>query len=145
MTDSLPSDHDTVTTSRGTVETVGSTSRREVQLPEDGAPDPGSVVWFSLEGESGYGRIEHTLAGTPVLRAVRANRRQAREEEGPNRLGQWLERRGIEPGEVLHLDTLTPGRAYGLRRPGERVVYAPPDPRDGSLADIARDLAGDEH
>ncbi|MFC7057968.1 DUF7112 family protein [Halovenus salina] len=37
-------------------------------------------------------------------------------------------------------DVLRTGYAYGLRRPGERVVYSPPEQPDSSLTDIARDL-----
>jgi len=37
---------------------------------------------------------------------------------------------------------VTPGFQYGLRRPGERVVYTALDPPASSLSDIARDVDG---
>jgi hypothetical protein len=49
---------------------------------------------------------------------------------------------GVSAGDPLLVDVATPGFAYGLCRPGERVVYRAADPPRSSLADIARDLDG---
>jgi hypothetical protein len=115
----------------------------QVELPDAVSLDAGDVVWCSLEGEGSFAQVSTTLEGTSVLQRVAPNRRQAREGDGPDRLDAWIETAGIEAGGAVHLDELRAGHAYGLREPGKRVVYAPPDPPDTSLSDIARDVTDD--
>lgn len=140
MTDRIASDNDAVSTHRVRVAAVGRTGRLRIELAEDVDVAAGDVVWCSLEGDSGFARIDETLDGTPTIDRVAPNRRQAREGDGPDRLETWLETAGIEASDALHCDVLTEGQAYGLRRAGTRVVYEPPGARDSSLADIARSL-----
>jgi len=81
-----------------------------------------------------------TLDDDPVVRGAFATRPLARRGDGEDELARWLDRVGADAGDTLVLDVLAEGYAYGLREPGTRVVYAPPDPPDQSLADIARNL-----
>jgi len=141
--DGVASDHGTVTTHRARVTAVGRTGRVQVQLPASLGLEVDTVVWCSLGGEAGYAAVTTALDGSLVLAGVARNRRRARQGHGQNRLATFLDAAGIEPGDPLELDELTSGHAYGLRPPGVRVVYTPPDQRADSLADIARDLIED--
>lgn len=143
MSDRLPSDHPSVDTVRVHLERVGRTGRRRVPVP-DGLDVPvDEVVRLSIEGEAVHGHVEETLGGDPAIAGAFDNARLARTaDEGTDRLGRWLDEHGLGPGDPVAIDVLTPGYAYGLRRPGERVVYRAPDPPSDSLADIARELDG---
>lgn len=141
MTERLPSDHDAVESHRVTLSTVGHTGRPELVLPAalDLAPD--TVIRLSLEGAVAHAQIEETLRGEPAIRGAFDNRRLARTADaGEDRLGPWAEDAGLRSGDSVLLDVLTEGFAYGLRRPGRRVVYEAPDAPADSLSDIARDL-----
>ena len=144
MPDTVPSDHPTVDSHRVSVGQVGRTGRVELALPAAVDATAGDIVFLSLDGDGTYAQVESILEGEPVVRGAFANRRLARSTgEGEDRLTAWLEDCGLETGETVVLDVLTPGFAYGLREPGARVVYAPPDPPDSSLVDIASSLAED--
>jgi len=140
VTERLPSDHDVVDSHRVHLERVGRTSRPRVPLPAGLSVSAGDVVWVSLEGEATRARVETSLAGEPVFEGAFDNARLARAGEGEDRLREWTARHDLAPGAPVALDVLTRGYAFGLRRPGERVIYAPPDAPADSLADIAADL-----
>lgn len=141
MSDAIPSDHDAVESYRVTLSQVGSTNRLQVPLPAALSCDPGDVVSLSLSGDTAYATVTTTLRGDPVVRDAFPTRHLARRDgEGEDELACWLDRAGAGASDTLVLDVLTGGYAYGLREPGTRVVYAPPDPPDQSLADIARNL-----
>lgn len=143
MTERLPSDHDAVDSHRVHVETVGATGRRRVPLPAAVDATAGDVIYLSLEGDAVHAPIEETLAGDLAVADAFDNARLAgATDEGTDRLRAWLEEVGLGAGDPLLLDVLTPGYAYGLRRPGRRVVYAAVEAPPDSLADIARDLDG---
>jgi hypothetical protein len=102
------------------------------------------IIYLSLDGDAAYAEVTATLDGDTAIRGAFANRRLARsDDEGEDRLAAWLDDRGLEAGKTVVLDVLTGGFAYGLREPGARVVYTPPDPPDSSLTDIAASLADD--
>ncbi len=142
MADRLPSDHDAVETHRATVTQVGRTGRPQVELLDDVPLDEDEVVRVALDGEAYHGRVETTLDGQRVIRRVVDNARLAREGDGENRLVEWFGDLAVEFGGSVHLDVVTEGYKYGLRTPGDRVVYSATDAPDSSLADIARDLEG---
>jgi hypothetical protein len=142
VSDRIPSDHDAVTSHRVRYGTVGHTSRPEVVLPDGIDVGPGDVVRLSLEGTGVHAAVVETLSGETALQGAFDNARLARSDgEGEDRLQDWAADAGLEAGDQLLLDVVTAGYAYGLRRPGERVVYEAPDPPDAGLSDIARDLA----
>ena len=143
MTERVPSDHDAVTTHRAHVECVGRTSRPRVPLPEALAVAASDVVRVSLAGDKYHAQVRESLDGDVDLRGAFANPRLARTDgEGENHLRGWLDDVGIGAGGPLLVDAVTPGFMYGLRPPGQRVVYTARDPPSSSLSDIARDLDG---
>lgn len=143
MSDSLPSDHPAVDSYRVHLSAVGRTGRLQIPLPDECSPTADDIVSLSFGGRTHYGQVETTLDGQRVLRGAYRNRRQARERDGENTLRDWLRELGLGAGDPLLLDVLTSGYAYGVREPGQRVVYHPPDQPDTSLTDIARSLDGD--
>jgi hypothetical protein len=143
VTDRVPSDHDSVQSHRTTVAQVGRTGRPRIPLPEGVEAAVGDVLEVSLEGETYHAQVREALDGECDLRGAFPNARLARaEREGENALRAWLDEAGVAVGDPLLIDVVTPGYNYGLRRPGERVIYAATDPPASSLADIARDIDG---
>lgn len=143
MSDRVPSDHDAVQSHRLHVETVGSTSRPRLPVPAGLDVADGDRLVLSLEGEPTHALASESLDGRLVVEGTFDNPRLARTAgEGVNRLRAWLGERDTGAGDPLLWDVVTPGYAYGLRRPGERVVYTAVEPPASSLADIARDLDG---
>jgi hypothetical protein len=139
VSDRIPSDHPTVDSHRVRLATVGRTGRPRVPLP-DGL-DCDDVVSLSLEGDRGHAHVTTDLSRKPVIDGVYANARLARDDdEGENALTSWVAGHDLSTDDPLLIDVLTPGYAYGLRRPGERVVYRTVDPPDTGLAEIAREL-----
>jgi hypothetical protein len=140
MTDRLPSDHPVVDSHRVELDPVGSTGRPQLVLPAKLSCDPGDSVRLSVGGIQTHAEVISTLRGDSAIRGAYANRRLARRENGRNLLADWFDEGGHGPGSTLVLDVLTEGYAYGLREPGERVVYEPVEQPDASLADIAESL-----
>ena len=141
MPDGLPSDHDAVESHRVHLRQVGRTSRLAVSLPESLSCVPDDVVRLSLEGTVAYARVDTDLRDNPVVRGAFPTKRLARTpDEGEDRLASWVSEAGFDGGDPAVLDVVTEGYAYGLRQPGERVVYASVDAPDSSLADIADSL-----
>ncbi len=140
MTDRIPSDHETVTTHRVSLSSVGRTSRVQVALPDALACEPFDIVNLSLSGRNYHSQLQRAVSGDLVVMGAFENRRLARTETGENRFQQWITESGRGPGDALELDILREGFAYGLRIPGERVIYEPPEPQRSSLSDIAKSL-----
>lgn len=143
VTERIASDHDTVESHRVHLAEVGYTGRLQLPLPERLTCAVDDVVSVCFDGSSYYSQVSTTLDGEPALRGSFADRELARTRDGENELAAWLEDMGVSDGDPLLLDVLTPGYAYGLRRPGERVVYGPPEQPDSSLTAIARSLDGE--
>lgn len=142
MTDRIPSDHTTVESHRVHLTSVGRTRRLQVELPEELDCEPGDVVSLSLEGDGSHAMVTTGLGGEATVQNAYPTRQLAREREHDteNRFRAWLDEHGLTAGDPLALDVLRAGYAYGLRRPGERVIYSPPEPPNSTLADIARNL-----
>ena len=152
----VPSDDEGVASIRVSLARSGGTRRPCVRIPSDddlaGRIESGSCASLSMaagdvvrvvfDREERYAPVTADSAGR-LLRGAFDNRRLARETgDGTNRLVEWLDEHGREPGDSIVLDVVVPGELYGLRLPGERTVYdANRGPRS-SLADIARDLDG---
>jgi len=142
VSDRIPSDHTTVQSRRLNLSTVGRTRRYQLPLPADIDCDIEDVVSLSLEGDGVHAQVTAGLDGDPTIQDAYRTRRIARTKEGDDELRAWLDDHDLAEGDALVFDVLRTGYAFGLRRPGKRVVYSPPDPPDSSLADIARDLDG---
>ncbi len=142
MTDRIPSDHQTIESHRVHLSTVGRTRRYQLSLPDGLDCAIGDVAVLSLEGETVYAEVTAGLDGEATVQSAARTRGAAGTQDSENELHSWLDSHEIEKGDALVLDVLRTGYAYGLRRPGERVVYSPPDAPDSSLASIAKDLDG---
>jgi hypothetical protein len=140
VTERVPSDHDAVTTHRVPLEAVGRTGRPRVVLPADIDVSDGDVVVLALDGDDYFALVSTSIDGDSVLTHAADNRRLARERDGENRLGEWVESADVSLGGSAHLDVVTAGHQYGLRTPGRRVVYTASDPPSSSLSDIADGL-----
>jgi hypothetical protein len=133
---------DAVESGRATVARRGGPNSRLLRLPSAVDASPGDVVRASVrhggETTDGFARVDADAEGR-YLAGVFGNRRLARADgEGEDLLAALLAAR--EPGSSLALDVLDPGHHYGVRPPGERVVYAVPERRDDVLAGIAERL-----
>jgi len=140
MADRIASDHEAVETHRVTLGTAGRTSRPKLELPESISASNGDVVRITLDGQDYHAHVESGLDGTLVVRGVFDNARLARSDDGDNRLIRWVEDADVEPGRSLLLDVLHDGYHYGVRKPGQRVVYTVREPPAESLSDIAESL-----
>jgi len=140
VTDRIPSDHDAIDSHRVHLSTVGRTRRLQVVLPSAIECTVGDVVFVSLEGDGRYAQVTAGLDGESTLQNAFPTRQLARTQSGDDKLRAWLDDASLADGDPLILDVLRTGYAYGLRRPGERVVYSPPEPPDSGLQDIAESL-----
>ena len=140
MADAIPSDHSAVDSFRVDLTTVGSTSRPQVLVPEELDCERDEFVRLVLGDRQTHTQVVSTLDGDRAIQGAYANKRLARTADGENLLATWLDDVGVEPRATLVLDVLTEGYAYGLRLPGERVVYEPLEKPNSSLSDIAESL-----
>lgn len=113
-------------------------------LPDDANTElfPESVVHFVLSGQQYHARIERNFDEVPEIRSVRDNSRLVREREGENRLHEWFEANDLGYGRSVHIDVIEPDHLYGVRLPGDRMIYTDIPKPNSSLTDIARDLEG---
>jgi hypothetical protein len=131
---------DAVESGRARVARHGGPRSRRLVLPDDAVVAEGDLLRVTLDGTDGFAVVAADADGR-YLGGVYANRRLARTPgEGEDLLAPFLA--GRDPGTSVAVDALDPGHHYGLRLPGERVVYAVPDRRDDTLAGIAEDLDG---
>ena len=137
MTERVPSDHATVDSHRVHLETVGRTGRPRVPLPDALDHSAEDVLRLSLEGVEAHAQVTADLRGEPGIEGAYPDARLARTGDGENRLVAWVDRSDLGAGDPLLLDVVTPGYQYGLRRPGERVVYDAAEAPDDGLSDIA--------
>ena len=141
MPDSVPSDHDSVTSRRAKMVRSGGTRRPCLRLPDDVDVEAGDLIRLVLDGATRHARVESDATGR-LVRGAFDNRRLARSgSEGPNRLVEWAQRHDRGPGSAVELDEVEAGFLYGLRVPGERAVYEATEKPDDSLSSIAERLA----
>jgi hypothetical protein len=141
MADRIPSDHSTVESYRAALSRVGRTSRPRIELPPELDVTAGDLVRVSLGGTEYHARIESGPDGDPELRGAYDNQRLARTDgEGTNRLRAWVQAADVSIGRSVKIDVVTSGYKFGIRKPGERVVYTTRKPPDDGLGAIARDL-----
>ena len=140
MTDRIPHDHSSVSTYRATLARAGRTDRSKIVLPED-LTVPEGPIRIVLDGRTYYTLLDVDFDDVPEVRGIYDNARMAREREGENRLGAWVDEKGLEFGRSVHVDVVE-SDLLGVRAPGETAVYDATPAPDDSLADIARDLDG---
>ena len=141
MTDRLPSDHPSIETVRATLARRGRT-RSRLELPADDR-FPLTTVRLALDGDVSHARIERTRTLDVAIDGAYDNARLARERDGEDRLEAWRRNSEIDYGRSVLVDVVEAGFLYGVREPGERVVYDAVESPDEGLANIARDLGAD--
>ncbi|MFB6092801.1 MAG: hypothetical protein ABEK02_07305 [Haloquadratum sp.] len=137
MGERVPSDHASVTSLRASLARSGGTTRPCLRLPDEAAVDEGDVVRLLLGGATTFARVAADATGLLVRGAYDNERLVRTPREGENRLIEWCDAHDRSPGDAVELDELDPGFCYGLREPGDRVVYDVPSRPDQSLRDIA--------
>lgn len=142
----IASDHPSVESGRVRVESMP--GGRRLSVDAETAADLGladaedGVVRVVLDGHDRFARPSgHLTEDRLLVGGVFDGPESARERSGTDRLAEWLDSTAIG-GETVLLDALEPGERYGLRAPGERVVYEERSTTDDSLASIAEDLDG---
>jgi hypothetical protein len=114
-----------------------------VALPADAADAfPTDTVRIVLDGTTRSALIERSLDDGLEIRRIADNARQARADEGENRLPAWVDDHGLDIGRSVLIDVVEPDSLYGLRAPGDSATYPLADGPDEGLASIARDLEG---
>lgn len=138
--DRIASDNPAIETRRAAVARHGGT-RKRVEIPGD--VPTGEVVRLVLDGTTYHARIEGGFADAdPHVAGAYETPEMARSGDGTERLQAWLDAADRSPGSTVLLDVIEPEFAYGLRAPGEEVVYDAIEKPPDSLASIARDLEG---
>jgi hypothetical protein len=138
VTDRLPSDHPSIETVRATLARRGRT-RSRLELPADDR-FPLTTTRLVLDGDVSHTRIESARDDGVEINGAYGNVRLARERDGEDRLEAWRRAVDIDYGRSVLVDVVEPGFLYGVREPGERVVYEAVESPDEGLAAIARDL-----
>jgi hypothetical protein len=137
VTERVPSDHAALDSHRVNLETVGRTGRPRIPLPDALNHTAEDILRLSLEGREAHAQVTADLRGESGIESAYPDAQLARAGEGENRLTAWVGRHGLTAGDPLLVDVVTPGYQYGLRRPGERVVYDAVEAPDDDLSDIA--------
>ncbi|RLM53300.1 hypothetical protein DVK02_13995 [Halobellus sp. Atlit-31R] len=142
MSERVPSDHSSVTSLHATLARSGGTRRPCLRLPDAVAAEEGDVVRLLLDGVTAHARVVADSTGLLVRGAYDNERlaREPREADDENRLVEWCDEHDRGPGDAVELDELDPGFCYGLRDPGDRLVYDVPARPNQSLRDIASSL-----
>jgi len=140
--DRIPSDNPAVTTLDATLERQGRLDRPKVVVEGTDALPTEDVFRLYLDGDE-Y-RIYPTEKGDAVeIDGAYDTPDEARDpRDAENRLVEWMEKKGLDYGRTVHLDVIESGFAYGLRAPGERVVYPAVEKPEESLSSIAEGLDG---
>jgi hypothetical protein len=138
VTDRLPSDHPSVETVRATLARRGRT-RSRLALPADDR-FPRTSTRLVLDGDTYHTHIESSREAGVEINGAYDNTRLARERAGEDRLEAWRAASNIDYGRSVLVDVVEAGFLYGVREPGERVVYDAVESPDEGLAAIARDL-----
>lgn len=140
MADSVPSD--AVNSVRATLARAGRTDRPKVTVPDEATDQfpEFEVVRIGTGNDTYFARVELAIDDTMEIRGLYDNARLAKEGDGENHLPAWADDNGLDFERTVHLDIVDEGFFYGLRAPGERVVYRVPDRPDDGLADIAEGI-----
>ncbi|MDZ7745115.1 MAG: hypothetical protein U5K28_00760 [Halobacteriales archaeon] len=140
MADSVPSD--AVNSVRATLARAGRTDRPKVTVPDEESElfPEFEIVRLGTGTGTYFARVELAIDDTMEIRGLYDNARLAKEGDGENHLPTWADDNGLDFGRTVHLDIVDEGFLYGLRAPGERVVYRVPDRPDDGLADIAEQI-----
>ena len=145
MSTRLPSDSEAIANHRAEIVRRGGSRTKCLSLPTAVADvaDVDDVLTLVIDGTETHAVVADDSDGLVVYGAY-DNRRLAKTAgEGTNRLGEWLAALDRETGSSVVCDEIVAGERYGLRAPGDRIVYTVRQgPRD-SLQSIAEGLDED--
>ena len=142
MSSRLPSDSDSVETTRAELIRLGSARRQGIRLPDSASDElaAGDLIRLVFDDTEYHSQIAEDTRGL-LIRGAFENRRLARSSgEGKNYLAEWLRDLGRETGNSVEFDTVVDGEQYGLRAPGERAIYTVKQGPSSSLSSIAESL-----
>lgn len=137
----ISSDHNTIDSVRATVVSYGTRRKLAIELPSDVSIPTGEVFRISLSGNLYHGRFDSFAGGLRLLGVYQTPEVAREPAEGEDYLSPWLTDEGLTAGRSVHVDIIEPEYKYGLRPPGEQVVYTDPDPPDSSLQSIAEQFS----
>jgi len=137
----ISSDHDTIDSVRATVVSHGTRRKIAIELPSDVSIPAGEVFQISMSGNLYHGRFDSFADGLRLLGVYQTPDVARDPAEGDDHLSSWLTDEGLTAGRSVHVDIIEPEYKYGLRPPGEQVVYTDPDPPDSSLQSIAEQFS----
>jgi hypothetical protein len=145
MADRVASDHASISTLDATIVAHGATSRPAIELPEDADVPSGELLRLVVDGTVQFTVLQSFAGDSLRISGAYDAPGEARSPgDATNRLRTWLDDTELSTGRTVHIDVIDEGFKYGLRAPGERVVYdAPASPSD-SLASIASQLEANE-
>ncbi|ERG96027.1 hypothetical protein [Haloquadratum walsbyi] len=146
MAGRLPSDHDQVQSYRASLTRSGRIRRPSLQLPTEITLTENEIIRLLLDEQQTHARVSvaSVTADEQVIRGAFENSRVARTPgDGENLLNKWCEKHDLEIGDAVEIDVLDAGFCYGLRSPGDRVVYSVPSRPNESLHNIASNLDHD--
>lgn len=144
MSNRVASDAAAVTSFRAHLARSGGTRLPCLRVPEETDVDEGDGIRLLLDGEPRHSRVEGDTEG-PLIHGAYDNRRLVRNPgDGENRLVEWCREHDREADDAVEFDEVDPGYLYGLRMPGNRVVYEVTRRPNESLQDIADSLLGEE-
>lgn len=145
MPERVASDHTSVVTLRATLTRRGATTHSRLSLPAkatDHIPAK-TVVRLVIDGATRHAQIREGVGGNLVIDGVADTPRLARSPGGgSDRLAEWVDAADVEFGRSILFDVVVPSFLYGLRLPGEHVVYDAVEPPDPGLASITEELDG---
>lgn len=146
MTHRVANDHASIETVRGRLARQGGTRRLRIVFPTEAADHfpVDDTIRLVIDGHARHAEVSLDAQGSPEIRGAYDSPRFAREHQGDNRLLEWIEDTGLSLGRSVLVDVIVEDVQYGLREPGEHVVYTAVDPPSNDLADIAADLTSQD-
>ncbi len=139
MPDRIASDTSAVSTYRARVTRYGGTRVRCLRVHERIGLEEGETIRLVLGGDSRFAPVEIDSRSL-LIRGAFDDRQLARSREGKNRLHEWFATREVNRGATVEFDEVSQGQVYGLREPGERILYEIPRRADESLRNIAESI-----
>lgn len=136
--DRISSENPAVETLRAQVARHGA-RRKRLDLPAEALPED-EPLRFVIEGTTYYAVVQGGFGDDPHISGAYETPDMAREGSGTNHLEEWLKTVDRPVGGSVLVDIIEPEFAYGLREPGEEVVYEAVEKPKDSLANIARNL-----
>lgn len=142
MADRVSSDHPSVKTVRATLTETATGVRIDIPDDEREHFPTATVVRVVLDGDERFMSVEQSLTGDGLsITGIYDSPQFAREpREGTDRVGPWADDHSVRVGGSVLIDIVEPEYLYGLRAPGETVVYDAREPPADSLSSIAESI-----